>query len=195
MTYFSPNLMKYQNFLYIWTQNEYKNVRCHMVWMCEDLDTIFLQSIWLWENGGNVYKHFDILKIPKTLQYHIIFVSLKQIVTHFMFEGFMFKIASIGVSSFVSWDSSVQVGGTNDFKFSSFHCVFVLWILVVVKQVHFVTPKICMHVSIGVSLSISIVLGINIGLHKTTKWILLNFQGKLFKIIVAIVFWFKPKGK
>jgi hypothetical protein len=47
----------------------------------------------MWENGGNVLKRFDILKIPKTLQYHIIFVSFKQIVTHFMFEGFMFKIA------------------------------------------------------------------------------------------------------
>ncbi len=94
MTYFSPNLMKYQIFLYIWTQNEYKNVRCHMVWMCEDLDTIFLQSIRLCGKMVEMFKNaLTFWKIPKTLQYHIIFVSFKQIVTHFMFEGFMFKIA------------------------------------------------------------------------------------------------------
>ncbi len=49
MTYFPPNLIKIRIF-YIFEPkniNEYKNVRCHMIWICEDLDTIFLQSIWL----------------------------------------------------------------------------------------------------------------------------------------------------
>ncbi len=88
----------------------------------------------------------------------------------------------------MSWGSSIQVGGAIDFKFSSFHCVFVLWILMVVKQVSFVTPKICMHAPIGVRLLISIVLGINIRLHKTTKWILLNFKENYFKILWQLSF-------
>jgi len=55
--FFSPNLMKYQNFLYVWTQNEYKNARCHMVWVFEDLDTICLQSIWLCGKMVEMFKN------------------------------------------------------------------------------------------------------------------------------------------
>jgi hypothetical protein len=171
-----------------------KNDSCHMVWMFEDLDTFCLQSIWLCGKMMKMFKNIlTFWKYPKhckTISYlcHSSklwpILCLKDLCSRSLKLEFHPLCHEI-----LAYKQEVRL--TSNFLFSL--CVCALDSCGC-KQVSFVTPKICICFYMCHFFN-SIVLGINIWLHKTTKWILLNFQGKLFKNNVAIVFWFKPKGK
>lgn len=196
MTYFSPNLMKYHDFLYIWTQNEYKNARCHMVWMFEDLDTTFLQFIWLCGKIVEMFKNvLTFWKYPKhcnTISYLCHSSKLWPILCLKDLCSRLLKLEFHPLClchEILAYEQEVRL--TSNFLFSL--CVCALDSCGY-KQVSFSTPKICICFYMCDFVNFNGV-GNQYRLQKTTKWILLNFQGKLFKNNVAIVFWFKPKGK